>query len=135
MSYRPVLQIVAIGIAVIGLSLLYFFYPASGTSFHPKCPFHQLTGLHCPGCGSQRAASALLHGKLLQAIDLNVLFVLSVPLIIYSAITFLWNAFSKKKLHQRIFYHPLFAKSLVVAILVFWLLRNIPIQPFSWLAP
>ena len=69
-----------------------------------KCIFHSFTGLDCPGCGSQRAASALLHGKFLQAIDYNILFVFLVPFVIYSAFVFTWNVFSNKKIRQNIFY-------------------------------
>src|SRR4051794_20906202 len=85
MKVYPLTQIIIIAIAVISLSLLYFFYPATGTSFHPKCLFHEWTGLYCPGCGSQRAVSALLHGDILKAIDLNILMVASLPFIFYSA--------------------------------------------------
>ena len=35
------------------------------TSWFPACIFHQLTNLHCPGCGATRAIHALLHGCLL----------------------------------------------------------------------
>ena len=36
-------------------TLLYlrFFNPATpGTGYYPSCPFHTLTGLNCPGCGT-----------------------------------------------------------------------------------
>jgi hypothetical protein len=47
----------------------------------PKCPIHSLTGLLCPGCGSQRAAIALLDGDLKTAISLNSL-LMSTPLFV-----------------------------------------------------
>lgn len=130
-----ILQITVVSIAVISLSLLYFFYPATNTSAHPKCFFHQITGLYCPGCGSQRAASALLHGKILNAINFNILFVLSIPFILYSAFVFIWNTFPNKKFSQQIFYRPLFTKIILIIVLAFWILRNIPTVPFNWLAP
>lgn len=37
----------------------------------PKCLFHSLTGLDCPGCGSQRAIAAALHGRIGEAWTLN----------------------------------------------------------------
>jgi hypothetical protein len=129
------LQILLVTIAVITLSLLYFFYPAASGSFHPNCIFHELTGLFCPGCGSQRATSALLHGHFLQAADLNLLFVLSLPLILYSAFVFAWNSFSSKKLKQAIFYSPLFVKSFLVVVVLFGVLRNLPYYPLNLLAP
>jgi len=128
-------QLVIVTIAVIILSLLYFFYPATDKSFYPKCIFHELTGFYCPGCGSQRAASALLHGQLLKAVDLNILFVLFVPLILYSGFVFTWNIFHERKMQQAIFYSPVFIRILLAVIIIFWIMRNIRIAPFNWLAP
>ena len=135
MVRSSVLQISIVGIAVIVLSLLYRFYPATTSGFHPKCIFHQVTGLHCPGCGSQRAASALLRGRLLSALDHNVLFVLALPLLLYSAFVFTWNAVSESKLKQTLFYSPIFVRLLLVVVILFAILRNIHLAPFNILAP
>jgi Protein of unknown function (DUF2752) len=132
---RSFYQIIVVSIAVITLSLLYFFYPATNTSFHPKCIFHELTGLYCPGCGSQRAASSLLHGNILQAIDYNILFVLALPFVLYSAYIFSWNAFSRQKKQQLIFHSPVFVKTILIVVILFGILRNLPLAPFNWLAP
>jgi hypothetical protein len=51
----------------------------------PKCPIHALTGLLCPGCGIQRAASALLHGDLSSAVQYNQL-IFALPLFFGAAI-------------------------------------------------
>jgi hypothetical protein len=131
----PKLQILIVTIAVMLLSLLYFFYPAANGSFHPDCLFQKFTGLYCPGCGSQRAASALLHGKLLKAIDLNLLFVSSLPFVAWSAFVFTWNTFNVRQLSQKIFYSPVFVKVFFIIVLLFMVLRNLPYTPFSWLAP
>ncbi|MDD6437378.1 MAG: DUF2752 domain-containing protein [Prevotella sp.] len=45
----------------------------------PQCPFHLLTGLQCPGCGFQRAMSALLHGHVVEAVHYNLYLVYSLP--------------------------------------------------------
>jgi hypothetical protein len=52
------------------LTVLYWFDPAT-TAVFPACPFRALTGLLCPLCGGLRAAHALLHGRLLDAVALN----------------------------------------------------------------
>ena len=135
MHRYPKIQIIFITIAVILLSLLYFFYPAGSGTFHPDCLFNAFTGLYCPGCGSQRAASAILHGNFFKAADLNLLFVLSIPLIAWSAFVYTWNAFKKNKLSQGIFYSPLFVKGFLCMVLLFWVVRNLPYPAFSWLAP
>ncbi len=60
--------------------ILLYRYPPTGTSIYPPCPIHALTGLLCPGCGATRAIAALLHGQLQQAVHLNALFVILLPL-------------------------------------------------------
>jgi len=39
----------------------------------PPCPFHALTGLPCPGCGTTRAALALARGDVAAALGWNPL--------------------------------------------------------------
>ncbi|MBC8034243.1 MAG: DUF2752 domain-containing protein [Chitinophagaceae bacterium] len=129
-------QILIVSVAVISISLLYFFFPPSRYSFYPSCPFHALTNLYCPGCGSQRALSHLLHGHLWNAASSNLLLVLTTPFLLYSAFVFVWNTFSNKPgMKQRFFHSPVFVKLLLVLVLVFAILRNIDAYPFSWLAP
>ncbi len=38
-----------------------------------SCPFHEVTGLLCPGCGGTRSLTALLHGHPLLALHENPL--------------------------------------------------------------
>jgi hypothetical protein len=45
----------------------------------PLCPFHTLTGLECPLCGSLRAVSAAARGHLAAALHDNVLLLLGGP--------------------------------------------------------
>lgn len=45
----------------------------------PKCMLHTITGWDCPGCGSQRAAHALLHGDIPEAFRQNALLMIMLP--------------------------------------------------------
>ena len=45
----------------------------AGAAWLPACLFHQLSGLHCPGCGATRALHALVHWQFLQALKCNAL--------------------------------------------------------------
>lgn len=103
------------------------------------CVFNKLTGLHCPGCGSTRASHALLNFDIKGAWQKNRAFVVAVPFIIfgfsYSYLRWMnprWVA----KLTPIIASIPKPIPYLVFAILLlFGILRNLPIEPFSQLAP
>lgn len=118
-------------IAAGAILLLYFFVePKNGNL--PKCIFHQLTDLYCPGCGVQRSFHALLNGHVLRAIDYNLMFILFLPLIVYFIMTFLLD---KKYSPSSFIYTKKFSLSILVFVISFWVLRNIPVAPFNWLAP
>jgi O-antigen ligase len=63
----------------LAVFVLYFFPPAE-TRFYPRCIFHAVTGLECPGCGSLRAAHSVLHGDFAMAFRLNPLLFILLPL-------------------------------------------------------
>jgi len=118
-------------IAAGAILLLYFFIePKNGNL--PKCFFHELTGLYCPGCGVQRSFHALLNEHIFTAIGYNLLFILFLPLIIYFTLSFVLG---KKYSPSSFIYRPAFSFTVVIVVLSFWVLRNIPVMPFSWLAP
>ena len=62
--------ILGIAATVVVLTLLYLFNPVE-TEYAPKCIFHAVTGLSCPGCGMQRFLHAFMHGNFLEAIQLH----------------------------------------------------------------
>lgn len=126
-----------LGIPVFFLVRYYYLNDPSisqeGTVF-AVCPFHHITGLHCPGCGSQRAVHDLLHLRLYEAIQHNAMLIL-VSIIIIGKGYALWS-----KKYFTTYYYDLTGQSwftylVVVAVLLFWILRNIPVAPFSQLAP
>ena len=101
--------------------------------FYPTCPFLLLTGRWCPGCGSMRATRALLTGDIGAAVGLNVLLVVAVPYLIYR-----WVAWTAATQGRRIppLDVPAWGIKLMLAVVVaFWVLRNIPVAPFTALAP
>src|SRR4051794_13613765 len=71
-------------------AVLLYAVPPTPDSFYPRCPFHLLTGLHCPGCGSTRCLHALLHGRLLDALHCNALAILALPLLLAWALLRGW---------------------------------------------
>ncbi|WP_407690111.1 DUF2752 domain-containing protein [Rubrobacter aplysinae] len=118
---------------LISISVLYLVNPTNSNLF-PRCPFLAMTGCYCPGCGSLRAIHQLARGELVAALGLNPMMVLSVPFIAYYFTSQLKLTFFGQSL-RRFFIQPVFIWSLLLIILVYWILRNIPVYPFSLLAP
>ena len=119
-----------------GIYIVYNFNPAS-SKIYPPCLFHLLTGLYCPGCGTARAMYALVHGRFIDALRNNIFAVFSLPFIIYSYIIhYFRELFPNNKIFRKdIFIKPVLIKILVIFIILFWILRNIPVIPFTYLAP
>ena len=118
---------------VVGLLLLRFYDPAS-SGFFPPCPLHYLTGLYCPGCGSLRALHQLLLGNLHTAWAMNPLTCLLLPFLIYGLASELMRWPSGRNLPQ-VFIPGRWIYALAAVIVLFGILRNLPIYPFDLLAP
>ncbi|MBO4446691.1 MAG: DUF2752 domain-containing protein [Bacteroidales bacterium] len=67
-------------IAAIIVLIVYGLLDPAKVPF-PRCPFFVLTGLKCPGCGTQRALHCLLHLNIADAFRYNALMVLSIPVL------------------------------------------------------
>jgi hypothetical protein len=104
------------------MGLVYWFDPAE-THLFPPCPFHALTGLYCPGCGSTRAIHQLLHGCLTGAISMNPLMVILLP---FLALLYF---------HKKLLLRPWVAWCALIVLLSYAVLRNIHAWPFVLLAP
>jgi hypothetical protein len=112
--------------AALALALLFSHRP-EGQFFFPRCTFHQLSGLHCPGCGGLRATHELLNGRLLDAARSNLIVVLLPPVLILA-----WC------FRRRLAAVPLSSRTVLMifgVLVLYTLLRNLPWPPFSWLAP
>lgn len=112
--------------AAAGLALvpLYFFNPVEH-SFFPRCFFHSLTGLDCPGCGGLRATHQLLHGDFLAAVKLNPLFVGLLPVGAFFALRQL-VFLATGKLWPQPFRSARWAVLVAGLIIGFGILRNVP---------
>ena len=105
-----------------------------GETYFPSCIFNSTTGLHCPGCGSQRAIHDLLHGRVLEALGHNLLFVLLFTVVGIKGYVYLSNKFWKH--HPKDLTHKTkFTYLVLIFVMGYWILRNIPVSPFTYLAP
>ena len=126
MSRSKIAIIVAIAALVVVAGVIYATFDPSASRFFPRCPFLMLTGLKCPGCGTQRAIHALLHGALLTALRFNALLPTSVVLLAlygYAEVV--------RKSHPR-FYSRVNSSTAITAVLIvvvaWWIVRNV----FGW---
>jgi hypothetical protein len=67
-------------VAIALAATVLLFFPPTQYSFYPQCPIHELFHLQCPGCGATRALAALLRGHLAEAMRLNALVMMLLPL-------------------------------------------------------
>lgn len=102
----------------------------------PQCSLNALTGLHCPGCGNTRAASAILHGDIAGAVEQNILFVIAIPFLGLGALR-LWTDWVYPGMWKPLPFRWRWSYSLAIisVVVAFGILRNVPSQPYSWLAP
>ncbi|MBW1296795.1 DUF2752 domain-containing protein [Aquimarina litoralis] len=106
----------------------------TGEGFFPSCIFHSLTGYHCPGCGSQRAVHDLLNGRILQALQHNLLFVILAIVLGIKVYYYIAKNYFKKEVVDWT-YNKYFTITVFVLIISYWILRNIASPPFCHLAP
>jgi len=125
---------IAIAILGLGVILVYVFINPSEVDFLPKCPFYITTGFYCAGCGSQRATHQLLNLNILGVLQQNVFYLFVLLLALYHFIITFMNIKFNKSIYNYI-YHPKTPIILLIVVLLFWILRNVPIYPFYLLAP
>lgn len=113
--------------------MLRTFDPASSGVF-PPCPVHYLTGWYCPGCGSLRAIHQLLHGNLQAAWAMNPLAMLMLPFVSYGLASQALVQIRGKGL-PGVFIPAVWIRALCAVIVLFGILRNLPLRPFDLLAP
>ena len=129
-------KIINIGLLFIitVLAVLFFVLDPVKHDVFPRCLFNSLTGYYCPGCGSQRAVHSLLHLDFAGVVSYNFLFLPGILLIVYHYVHPVLNKSFNWKL-PNILYNKHTPWIILTVVVIFWILRNIPIYPFSALAP
>lgn len=114
----PIVMLISTTILLI---LIYGTFDPEKFRIYPKCPFYMLTGLKCPGCGSQRAIHNLLNLNIQKAFEYNALLVCTIPII---------PIFIVAQIYRRRFprfYNTLFGAPFITGILLiiisWWIIR------------
>lgn len=118
------------------LLLVYYKYNITESNWSIQCSFYKVTGLYCPGCGGQRSFHYLLHGNILQSFRYNILLLPALILLGYLYYCLIQIYFIKNESYKnKSFLTNRFAKSFLIVLILFFILRNIPIIPFTYLSP
>jgi len=113
--------------------MLRFYDPATSGVF-PPCPVHYLTGWYCPGCGSLRALHQFLQGNVRAAWSMNPLTLIFLPFLSYGLASRALAEIRGQGL-PRVFLPAVWIRALCAAIILFGIVRNLPLHPFDLLAP
>ncbi|GAA1983256.1 DUF2752 domain-containing protein [Kitasatospora viridis] len=127
---RPVLRRLARPFAALGALALPTAYVATvdpnSAGHYPTCPFLRATGWWCPGCGGLRCVHALTRGELTTAAHDNLLAV-----VLFAIVGVLWVRWVFAALTggrpPRVEFGPARATALVLLLVAFTVLRNLPI--------
>lgn len=118
-----------------GVAYLVAAEPPTRDSLYPKCTLYKFTRLHCPGCGTGRAAHFALNGHLQTAAKYNPFAVVLLPVVAFavarSAVRWVRGRATRSD-------RPLWSgwiMALAVALVVYGVARNLPWSPFTLLAP
>lgn len=130
---RALLLALLVLIGVLALWLLRERGPHAG--WWPGCLFHQMTSLHCPGCGMTRATHAALHGDWAAAFRHNALGMVLLPLALLGVGLELLGWARGGRPWLRLTPWRGLALATALAVCAFWLLRNLPWWPCTLLAP
>lgn len=125
-------QLLIFVVLIGGIAFLFVFNPE--TVVYPPCLFKKMTGLQCPGCGSARACYHLLHGHFLTALDHNLLLTVFLPFLIIEGFSRLFLSSKNAVLKLRVIQNHIRPVHVLVAVIVFWVIRNLPFIPFRFLS-
>lgn len=108
-------------IILMGILYCLFF---SITKLEMKCPFHELTGFLCPGCGISRMLFSLFLLDFSSAFYYNAAFLILLPFWLAIVISYYYEYIKFGKAKIRI-WHKIILVLSIIALVVFGILRNI----------
>ena len=111
-------------------------YFAKERGAHLECKFNTLTGLYCPSCGISRMLYEISHFNFINAIRNNAFFFfIFFPAVIYISIKYYLYFILEKDILPGIKINKWLIIAAALLFIIFTIVRNIPSEPFNFLAP
>ncbi|SEH92248.1 Protein of unknown function [Mycolicibacterium rutilum] len=131
MTVRPLAAPMAVAAAAAGGCVaIWLADPTTPGGVLPVCPTKALLGVACPGCGSLRMIYSLLHFDVAAAVRFNALGVVAVLLLVSAYVTWGYGLAVGRPI--RTWHHLRWAApAALVAIVVWFVVRNLPFEPFT----
>ena len=118
---KTVIAALIVAVVIAAIAVYKIFDPMESSIF-PRCVFYSVTGLKCPGCGTQRALHAMLTGDFAAAWHYNAFLMVMLPVIVL-----LLGAEWLRKRTPRLYVavNSKWVVALVlVAVMAWWIVRN-----------
>jgi Protein of unknown function (DUF2752) len=122
-----------LGVAVVaglGCSAILLADPTTPGGLLPVCPTKALLGIDCPGCGSLRMLYSLVHGNIVAAAQFNALGLIAVVMSVWAFVAWTYG----RAVNRRVVswqHHRWAAAIALVAVGIWFVVRNVPIAPFT----
>ncbi len=121
-----------VGVAGLGCAAILWGDPTTPGGPLPVCPTKLLLGIDCPGCGSMRMVYSLLHADLGAALRFNAVALLVLPLLAWAWVTWTRGRWRGRRVTS--WQHWRWAPMVTLVVtLLWWIVRNIPVEPFTHL--
>ena len=123
---------------VAGIILIRAYDPyfAKERGAHLECYFNTITGYYCPSCGISRMLYELSHFNFINAIRNNAFFFfIFSPIVGYISIKYYLYFLFEKDILPGIRFNKWLIIIAVLLFIIFTIVRNIPSEPFNFLAP
>ncbi|MEW2478932.1 DUF2752 domain-containing protein [Mycobacterium sp. NPDC049093] len=104
--------------------------PTTPGGLLPTCPTKLLLGIDCPGCGSLRMIYSMLHGDLLAALRFNAVGVIALGLIVWAYLAWTYGRLRGRQIAS--WQHHRWSAMVALVVTVVWfIIRNLPFEPFT----
>nr|WP_234791385.1 DUF2752 domain-containing protein [Mycolicibacterium fortuitum] len=104
--------------------------PTTPGGYLPACPTKLLLGIDCPGCGSLRMIYSVLHGDLLAALRFNAVGLIALGLLVWAYLAWTYGRMRGRRIVSWQ-HHRCAAMVTLVVTVVWFIIRNLPLDPFT----